>query len=82
MAGATLYFAGLLNSIVQQRPDRPGALAVVLAIAAALLVIALALRGTGRDDARSEPRYPRANRVAWLFICVMASSHRRACAGP
>jgi len=73
MAGATLYFAGLLNSIVQQRPDRPGALAVVLAIAAALLVIALALRGTGRDDARSEPRYPRANRVAWLFICVMAT---------
>ena len=73
MAGATLYYAGLLNSIVQQRPDRPGALAVVLAIAAALLVIALALRGTGRDDARSEPRYPRANRVAWLFICVMAT---------
>ena len=73
VAGATLYYAGLLNSIVLQRPERPGAIAVVLAIGAALVVIAFALAGTGRDDALSEPRYPRANRLVWLFICVMAT---------
>ncbi|OLC56735.1 MAG: hypothetical protein AUH85_05310 [Chloroflexi bacterium 13_1_40CM_4_68_4] len=73
VAGATLYYAGLLNSIVLQRPERPGAIAVVLGIAAALIVTALALVGTGRDDARSQPRHPRANRVVWLFICVMAT---------
>jgi hypothetical protein len=73
VAGATLYYAGLLNSIVLQRPERPGALAVVLAIAAALAVIALALVGTGRDDLRSEQRHARANRVVWLFVCVMAT---------
>jgi hypothetical protein len=73
VAGATLYYAGLLNSIVLQRPDRPGAIAVVLAIAAALAVTVFALAGTGRDDSRSEPRYPRANRMVWLFVCVMAT---------
>jgi hypothetical protein len=73
VAGATLYYAGLVNSIVLQRPERPGALAVVLAIAAALAVIALALRGTGREDALSAGRYPKANRFVWLFICVMAT---------
>ena len=30
VAGAALYYAGLLNSIVIQRPERPGAVAVVV----------------------------------------------------
>src|SRR5213594_22934 len=51
VAGAALYYAGLLNSIVVQRPERPGAVAVVVAIGAALAVIIAAVRGTGRADA-------------------------------
>ena len=46
-AGAALYYAGLLNSIVIQRPERPGAIAVVVAIGAALAVLIAAVRGTG-----------------------------------
>ena len=73
VAGAALYYAGLLNSIVQQRPERAGAPAVVVAIGAALAVIALALRGTGKDDALAPPRDARVHRAAWLFVCVMAA---------
>jgi hypothetical protein len=73
VAGATLYYAGLLNSIVQQRPERPGAAAVVIAIGAALVVIAAALRGTGRDDALAAPAHVRLHRALWLFVCVMAT---------
>ena len=72
IAGAGLYYAGLLNSIIQTRPERPGAPAVVFGIAIALVVIVAALRGTGRGDARTPPRYVRVHRVAWLFVCVMA----------
>jgi hypothetical protein len=73
VAGATLYYAGLLNSIVQQRPERPGAIAVVIAIVAALVVIAGALRGTGEDDALAAPTHARLHRALWLFVCVMAT---------
>ena len=72
VAGAALYYAGLLNSIVIQRPERPGAAAVVLAIGAALVVMAVALRGTGRDDALTPPAHTRLHRLTWLFVCVMA----------
>ena len=72
VAGAALYYAGLLNSIVIQRPERPGAAAVVLAIGAALLVMAVALRGTGREDALTPPAHTRLHRMTWLFVCVMA----------
>jgi hypothetical protein len=72
IAGATLYYAGLVNSIVIQRPERPGAIAVVVAIGAALVVIAAALRGTGEGDALTPPMHTRLHRVAWLFVCVMA----------
>src|SRR5881397_3271505 len=84
VAGAALYYAGLLNSIVIQRPDRPGAIAVVIAIGAALVVLVAAVRGTGAGDAAT-PRgrgpgsaseasvaHTRIHRVIWLFICVMA----------
>ena len=72
VAGAALYYAGLLNSIVIQRPDRPGAVAVVLAIGAALVVMTVALRGTGTDEALSPPAHTRLHRMTWLFVCVMA----------
>jgi len=72
VAGATLYYAGLVNSIIIQRPERPGAIAVVLAIGAALAIIALALRGTGRDDALVLAAHPRLHRMVWAFVCVMA----------
>lgn len=73
VAGAALYYAGLLNSIVQLRPERPGALEVVVAIGAALVVIALALRGTGREDPHAPPRFVGLHRLVWLFVCVMAT---------
>ena len=72
VAGATLYFAGLLNSIVLGRPDRPGAIAVVVAIAAALVVLIAAVRGTGRGDAQTPPAHTRLHRAVWLFASVMA----------
>ena len=73
VAGAALYYAGLLNSIVIQRPERPGAVAVVVAIGAALIVIAASLRGTGEGDALTPPRHTRLHRVTWLFVCAMAT---------
>ncbi len=73
VAGATLYYAGLLNSIVLQRPERPGAVAVVVAIAAALVVLMGALRGTGEGDSATAPRAVTVHRVTWLFVCVMAT---------
>ena len=73
VAGAALYYAGLLNSIVIQRPERPGAVAVVLAIGAALVVIAASLRGTGAGDALTPPQHTRLHRLTWLFVCAMAT---------
>lgn len=72
VAGAALYYAGMLNSIVIQRPERPGAVAVVVAIGAALVVLILAVRGTGRGDADTPPAHTRLHRVVWLFASVMA----------
>jgi len=73
VAGAALYYAGMLNSIIIQRPERPGAVVVVVAIAAALVMIAGALRGSGIDDALAPPTHTRLHRVMWLFVCVMAT---------
>jgi hypothetical protein len=72
VAGAALYYAGLLNSIVIQRPERPGAVAVVVAIGAALVVLIAAVRGTGRGDADTPPVHTRLHRFVWLFASVMA----------
>jgi len=72
VAGAALYYAGLLNSIVIQRPERPGAIAVVVAIAVSLVVLIAAVRGTGKDDADTPPAHTRIHRLVWLFASVMA----------
>lgn len=71
VAGGALYYAGLLNSIVLQRPERPGAAAVVVAIGAALVVIAVSLRGRG-DERIATPRFVGWHRVVWLFVCVLS----------
>ena len=73
VAGAALYYAGLLNSIIIQRPERPGGAAVVLAIGAALVVIAFSLRGTGAADALTPPQHTRLHRITWLFVSAMAT---------
>ena len=73
VAGAALYYAGLLNSIIIQRPERSGAVAVVLAIGAALVIIAASLRGTGEGDALTPPKHTRLHRLTWLFVCAMAT---------
>ncbi len=75
-AGAALYWAGLLDSIVLRRPERPeilGAIAVVVAIGAALVLLAGALTGTGEGDALTPRAHTRLHRAVWLFACVMAT---------
>ena len=71
-AGATLYYAGLVNSIVLTHPGKPGALAVVIAIAAALALLVAALTGTGRGDAATTTRHVTWHRAVWAFVSIMA----------
>ena len=74
LSGAVLYYAGLVNSMVIYRPSPYGAVLVVLAIAASIAMLAVAMTGDGRDEAKSPPvqRYVRTHRAAWLVVCVMA----------
>ena len=74
LAGAVLYYAGLVNSMVIYQPNAYGAALVVCAIALCIAVLLLALRGDGDGDATARPdrRYVRIHRVAWLVVCVMA----------
>jgi hypothetical protein len=72
VAGAALYFAGIVNSIILEHPERPGAPAVVVGIGGALALMLFALRGTGRDDARTTTDRVWFFRGTWLFVCVMA----------
>jgi len=72
VAGSALYFAGIVNSIVLEHPGDPGAPAVVLAIAAAIVVLIAALRGTGLGDAATTSRRVWVFRGMWAFVCVMA----------
>lgn len=72
VAGAALYYAGLLNSIVILRPERPGAIAVVVAIGASLAMLIAAVRGTGHGDAGTRPMHTGLHRAVWLFASVMA----------
>jgi len=73
VAGAALYFAGILNSIILAHPGRGGVGVVVLAIAVAIAILLVSLMGTGRGDAVA----PMAGRTwflraTWGFVCVMA----------
>jgi hypothetical protein len=74
LAGAVLYYAGLVNSMVIYQPSAYGAALVVCAIVLSIAVLLLALRGDGQGDATTPPdrRYVRIHRVAWLVVCVMA----------
>jgi hypothetical protein len=73
VAGATLYFAGIVNSIILEHPGRGGVGIVVLGIAAAIALLVYALRGTGRGDAMvNMPRRTWLLRGTWAFVCVMA----------
>jgi hypothetical protein len=73
VAGAALYFAGIVNSIILEHPGRGGAGVVVVAIALAIAILLAALIGTGRGDA-SAPMPGRTwfVRGTWGFVCVMA----------
>jgi len=70
VAGAALYFAGLLNGIVIEHPGRPGAGAVVIAIGAAIVVLAIAVSGSARD--LTTARHAWLLRGTWAVVCVMA----------
>src|SRR5438094_4136938 len=71
MAGAGLYFAGILNSIILEHPERPGAPAVVVGVGAAIGLLVYALRGTGEGEARTTTRRLWFLRLTWVFVCVM-----------
>jgi hypothetical protein len=73
VAGAALYFAGIVNSIILEHPWRGGVGVVVLAIALAIAMLLAALVGTGRGDSVA-PMPGRAwfVRGTWGFVCVMA----------
>jgi hypothetical protein len=74
LAGAVLYYAGIVNAIVIQQPNALGAILVVGAIALSIVMLVVALAGDGRGDAASpvERRYVGIHRIAWLVVCVMA----------
>jgi len=73
VAGAALYFAGIVNSIILEHPGRGGVGVVVLAIAAAIALLLAALVGTGRRDAAAPmPGRTWFVRGTWGFVCVMA----------
>lgn len=73
VAGAAIYFAGIVNSIIIQHPGRGGVGAVVLAIAVAIAILLAALAGTGRGDAATAMRgHSWLLRGVWGFVCVMA----------
>ncbi len=74
ISGGVLYYAGIVNAIVIDEPSRIGALAVVIAIACALVLLVVALRGTADPDRGwADDRGHRwLMRGAWLSVCVMA----------
>jgi hypothetical protein len=74
LAGAVLYYAGLVNAMVIQKPSAYGAGLVVGAIALSIAMLLVSLRGDGRGDATTPPdrRYVGVHRIAWLVVCVMA----------
>src|SRR5256885_17146820 len=74
LAGAVLYYAGLVNSMVIDDPSAYGAALVVCAIGLCITLLLVSLRGDGRGDATAPPdrRYVRIHRIAWLVACVMA----------
>jgi hypothetical protein len=73
VAGAALYFAGIVNSIILEHPGRGGVGVVVLAIALAIAILIGALIGTGRgDSAAPMPGRTWFVRGTWTFVCVMA----------
>ena len=75
LAGASLYYAGLVNSIVIRTPDRFGAIVVVAAVTASLGMLVFALRGTGAGEATrasARLRDVRLHRAAWLVVSVMS----------
>ncbi|HEY8786832.1 MAG TPA: hypothetical protein VIN63_10185 [Candidatus Limnocylindria bacterium] len=73
VAGAALYFAGIVNSIILDHPGRGGVAVVVLAIALAIALLLVALVGIGRGDAVAPMPGPTwFVRATWGFVCVMA----------
>ncbi|MEK6226797.1 MAG: hypothetical protein AABM40_10980 [Chloroflexota bacterium] len=73
VAGAALYFAGIVNSIILEHPGRGGVGVVVVAIALAIALLLAALVGIGRGDAVAPMPGPTwFVRATWGFVCVMA----------
>jgi hypothetical protein len=74
LAGAVLYYAGLVNGMVIYRPSGYGAALVVGGIAVSIAMLVVAMVGDGRGEAETMPdrRYVRLHRIAWLVACVMA----------
>ncbi|CAN5201960.1 hypothetical protein BH18CHL2_BH18CHL2_09990 [soil metagenome] len=74
VAGALLYYAGIVNALVISRPSPWGAATVAIAVGASLTLLLFAIRGDGRTEAgRPWGRRPATlMRFVWLFISLMA----------
>ena len=74
VAGAALYQAGSVNAAAQLRASPAGARFTSLTVAAALVLLAMALAGTGRGEARiaGSPALALPVRATFLFVSAMA----------
>jgi len=72
VAGAALYFAGIVNSIILEQSDRGGVGVVVVAVGAAIVLLIIALTGTGRGDAATGGPRLWLVRGTWAFVCLMS----------
>src|SRR5207249_1459476 len=68
---ATTRIAAILNSIILEHPERPGAPAVVVGVGAAIGLFVYALRRTGEGEARTTTRRLWFLRFTCVFVCVM-----------
>jgi hypothetical protein len=74
VAGAALFVAGQVNGAAQLRPSPAAGLFTVGAVAAALALLAIAVVGTGRGDARvrTDRSLVIPMRVTFVFVSAMA----------
>lgn len=74
VAGAALFQAGTVNGLTQLEPSPVGGLFTALTVAAALILLAMALTGTGSGDAAIEGTAALVTpmRVVFLFVSVTA----------
>jgi len=74
VAGAALYEVGSVNAAVQLRPSPAGGLFTATILAAALVLLAMSLTGTGQGDAREVPSPALVGPMRATFLFVSLAS--------